>query len=363
MPNGEFAARKLLRQRKRQRLLKKWLKRRKFKLKEKYDPVGPVPRAKGLVLQKFIVEQKQPHSGQIKCIRVQLIKNNKVVGALFFIILIIVLDFVESGKNVGYKKSVIETFAVIAAVLIFWIALIIILGTTTPLDVVPSCSMLPTLQRGDLIVLHKTELNKIKAPIINVSQSDYFAMLNNIANESLVCLAYNLTSGYFGESYKNGDLIGLFRIANGYPQLISNYQQSSNLVRYSCTKRGIVNQNGNVSYIAYTSGININGIEINGDRNNSIIVYQTVPNDTFYKLGDTYIVHRVYAIINASGDYYVLTKGDNNPELDMQDNNIPASINNTYGTVIASIPYIGYLKLLTSADISEPQGCNSTILH
>jgi small subunit ribosomal protein S12 len=70
-----------LRQRKRQRLLKKWLKRRKFKLKEKYDPVGPVPRAKGLVLQKFIVEQKQPHSGQIKCIRVQLIKNNKVVGA------------------------------------------------------------------------------------------------------------------------------------------------------------------------------------------------------------------------------------------------------------------------------------------
>ncbi len=81
MPNGEFAARKLLRQRKRQRLLKKWLKRRKFKLKEKYDPVGPVPRAKGLVLQKFIVEQKQPHSGQIKCIRVQLIKNNKVVGA------------------------------------------------------------------------------------------------------------------------------------------------------------------------------------------------------------------------------------------------------------------------------------------
>lgn len=285
------------------------------------------------------------------------------VGALFFIILIIVLDFVESGKNVGYKKSIIETFAVIAAVLIFWIVLIIVLNTTTPLDVVPSCSMLPTLQRGDLIVLHKTELNGIKAPIVNVSQSDYLTMLNNIANESLVCLAYNLSSGYFGEAYKNGDLIGLFKIVNGYPQIISNYQQSSNLVRYSCAKRGIVNQNGNVSYIAYTNGININGIAINGDRNNSIIVYQTVPNDTFYKLGDTYIVHRIYAIINASGEYYVLTKGDNNPELDMQDNNIPASINDTYGTVIASIPYIGYLKLLTSADISEPQGCNSTILH
>jgi small subunit ribosomal protein S12 len=81
MPNGEFAARKLVRQRKRQRMLKKPLKRRIFKLKEKYDPMGTVPRAKGLVLQKFAVEQKQPHSGQIKCVRVQLIKNNKVVGA------------------------------------------------------------------------------------------------------------------------------------------------------------------------------------------------------------------------------------------------------------------------------------------
>ncbi len=81
MPNGEFAARKLVRQRKRQRMLKKWLKRKVLRLKEKYDPMGTVPRAKGLVLQKFIVEQKQPHSGQIKCVRVQLIKNNKVVGA------------------------------------------------------------------------------------------------------------------------------------------------------------------------------------------------------------------------------------------------------------------------------------------
>ncbi len=81
MPNGEFAARTLLRQRKHMRWLKKWLKRKKLKLKERYDPMGTVPRAKGLVLQKFTLEQKQPNSGQIKCVRVQLVKNNKVVGA------------------------------------------------------------------------------------------------------------------------------------------------------------------------------------------------------------------------------------------------------------------------------------------
>jgi small subunit ribosomal protein S12 len=81
LPNGEFAARKLLAQRKRQRLLKKWWKRKKFKLKAKYDPVGTVPMAKGLVLQKIAVEQKQPHSGMLKGVKVQLIKNHKIVGA------------------------------------------------------------------------------------------------------------------------------------------------------------------------------------------------------------------------------------------------------------------------------------------
>ena len=81
MPNGEFAAKELVRKRKKQRLLNKWWKRRYFKLKQKYDPVGTVPMARALVLQKFVLQQKQPHSGLIKCVRVQLVKNGKVVGA------------------------------------------------------------------------------------------------------------------------------------------------------------------------------------------------------------------------------------------------------------------------------------------
>ncbi len=81
MPRGEFAAKEILRHRKQHRLLKKWWKRKHFKLKQKYDPVGTVPMAKAIVLQKFQLQQKQPHSGLIKCVRVQLIKNGKVVGA------------------------------------------------------------------------------------------------------------------------------------------------------------------------------------------------------------------------------------------------------------------------------------------
>lgn len=81
MANGEFAALQLKKRRKQSRLLKKWWKRKYFKLKQRYDPVGTVPMARALVLQKFVLQQKQPHSGLIKCVRVQLIKNGKVVGA------------------------------------------------------------------------------------------------------------------------------------------------------------------------------------------------------------------------------------------------------------------------------------------
>ena len=81
MPKGEFAAKELIKKRKKHRMLNKWWKRKYFKLKKKFDPVGTVPMAKGLVLQKFVLQQKQHHSGLIKCVRVQLVKNGKVVGA------------------------------------------------------------------------------------------------------------------------------------------------------------------------------------------------------------------------------------------------------------------------------------------
>jgi small subunit ribosomal protein S12 len=81
LATGEFAASKLVKKRHRERLLKKSWKRKYFHMKRKFDAVGEVPMAKGLVLQKFVLQQKQPHSGQIKCVRVQLIKNGQVVGA------------------------------------------------------------------------------------------------------------------------------------------------------------------------------------------------------------------------------------------------------------------------------------------
>lgn len=77
---GEFAARNMIKRRKIFRWKSTQHKRKKLKLWAK-DPLEGAPRARGIVLKKKGVEQKQPHSGIIKAVRVQLVKNGIQVTA------------------------------------------------------------------------------------------------------------------------------------------------------------------------------------------------------------------------------------------------------------------------------------------
>jgi small subunit ribosomal protein S12 len=52
-----------------------------LRLKEKTDPLEGAPMARGIVLEKVGVESRQPNSAVRKCVRVQLVKNGKVVTA------------------------------------------------------------------------------------------------------------------------------------------------------------------------------------------------------------------------------------------------------------------------------------------
>lgn len=79
---GEFGARKMKWQRKAYRWKKTKVKTRLLRLKEKKDPLEGAPQARGIVIGKKGIEQKQPHSGIIKAVRVQLIKNGKEITAM-----------------------------------------------------------------------------------------------------------------------------------------------------------------------------------------------------------------------------------------------------------------------------------------
>ncbi len=80
-PNGLFAARKLKRKRLKFRWSQREFKIRMLQLKKKYDPLEGAPMARGIVLEKVGVEARQPNSAVRKCVRVQLVKNGKVVTA------------------------------------------------------------------------------------------------------------------------------------------------------------------------------------------------------------------------------------------------------------------------------------------
>jgi len=80
-PNGINAAVKLIKRRKKSRWQDIVYKRKVLDLKKKSDPLGGVSQANGIVIEKTQIERKQPHSGLIKCAKVQLIKNGKQVTA------------------------------------------------------------------------------------------------------------------------------------------------------------------------------------------------------------------------------------------------------------------------------------------
>lgn len=78
---GEFAARKLRKRRNKFRWSDKYYTRRVLALKSRYDPLEGSPMAIGIVIEKIGIESKQPNSAVRKCVRVQLIKNNKEITA------------------------------------------------------------------------------------------------------------------------------------------------------------------------------------------------------------------------------------------------------------------------------------------
>jgi len=80
-PSGLYAADRLRRKRKALRWNDVNYKRRVLGLAKKFDPLEGAPMARGIVLEKVGVEARKPNAAVRKCVRVQLVKNGKVVTA------------------------------------------------------------------------------------------------------------------------------------------------------------------------------------------------------------------------------------------------------------------------------------------
>jgi hypothetical protein len=284
---------------------------------------------------------------------------------LFLVLALIVLEGINSSREKGIKSTLLDLAIIVVAVVVVWAAMGFFLRTGNPMDVVPSCSMLPSLKRGDLILLQGvTNESQIVAPTVSVNSSAWGSELEDLTNVSMECVAYRSTPGGINieGNYQSGDSLGVF-VARGNTHSIMSNGSRLGLIGLDCGVSTIRFENGTEARIASTKSVIINNISVSQDLNNSIVVYQTVPQDSFYQEGDLLIVHRALAKIDAGGSYYVLTWGDNNQGPDVQYLNLPPKLGQISGRVVASIPYLGYLKLAFSGQEAQPQGCNYVTQH
>jgi small subunit ribosomal protein S12 len=78
---GLMNARKFRKDRKKHLMLNKVYRKKKLGITLKYAVIGRSSQAKGIVVNKFQMEAKQPNSAMRKCCKVQLTKTGKPIGA------------------------------------------------------------------------------------------------------------------------------------------------------------------------------------------------------------------------------------------------------------------------------------------
>ncbi|MEM4336041.1 MAG: hypothetical protein QXL47_04880 [Candidatus Anstonellales archaeon] len=280
---------------------------------------------------------------------------------LLSFILMLASEVYFGVKKHGIRHEIIDTIVAIIFALVVWYGASFLLNTSSPISAVVSCSMLPAIQRGDLIIVQG--VSDYSAYELNITQADYSALLGH--SEAV-----------------HGDKIlsvkgSVFSFCQAAPDDPFCYEFATKPEEFSESRGNFVFQYGrcqrrigadvykeepcimNVSYKNKTYPIKLS---------HDIIVYQPNPNDVFALYGD--IIHRAYFKLNVDGKTYYLTKGDNNNLLDIQYysyyyemGNTPVPADRVKGKDLFQVPFLGYYKLFLSMMFSEDPQCNTILIY
>jgi signal peptidase I len=229
-----------------------------------------------------------------------------VFGAAAFIAIIalIIYDVIPtSAGRGGIASTLVEAGTAVVAAVIAWFLLGFVLSTPSPLDVVTSCSMVPNLERGDMVVLQGGAISSREVtfsgeiPLIKIVKEKCMVVGSSIAKEA------------------------------------------------ACSSAVIV---GNET-------IALKDIVPKSDT----IVFE--PEQQEYG----YIIHRaLLKLKNAdTGEAFYLTKGDNNLAFDQESGISIVKEKNIKGRVVFRVPYAGYVKLIMFLQLQEPEGCEWRVEH
>ncbi|MFA5929632.1 MAG: hypothetical protein WC861_02010 [Candidatus Micrarchaeia archaeon] len=269
---------------------------------------------------------------------------------------VVVLEFAQGTREHGLKNEIKETFIALALALLVWFGASFVLNTSSPLNAIVSCSMLPHISRGDMVVLSgdrvqasqeevssladiaRAQVYENGAPVADVNGSVYTYCATRQADA--LCKRFISSPGAFTE--KHGELM------------------------FAYEKCGIVmDKTHETVYGPCVSYLEVNGNKYYTNLSNDVVVYQPNKGEYYSRVGD--IIHRAYIRLKSKedGKTYFLTKGDNNPIFDIQvyddtlkEGNAPVELTRSKGRILVAVPYLGYFKLFISpAAIPTPEGC------
>ncbi|MCX8202521.1 MAG: hypothetical protein N3G74_01815 [Candidatus Micrarchaeota archaeon] len=291
----------------------------------------------------------EPKESKVEKRKEQLIKLHKsnillILFAVFFVLYLLtksvlmaflsgltlislfILDIYVSAAQTSWKQELIEVGKAALVAIIVWYLVSFLLGTSVPISGVVSCSLLPSYERGDFVIVQGIKPQDINAPTIEITRSE----LDEVMKSKVLCgPTQNGTVNYSCQSM--------------CPRISSKTKE---LIGYSpeCVRKIIVK-----------------GQEIKENLGNDVVVYAAHINGTYINMD---IVHRVFAKLKVDGKYYLLMKGDNNNYMDISYFDI-VSEQDIKGKVIFRIPILGYIKLVISgpAYYGEPEGCDTILLH
>ncbi|MEM4348660.1 MAG: hypothetical protein QXN37_03765 [Candidatus Anstonellaceae archaeon] len=265
----------------------------------------------------------------------------------------VVLEIWVGIKKHGLMHEIKETASAIAVALLIWFGAGFLLQTSSPLNAVVSCSMLPNIQRGDLVLIAGWQINAPQAEIKSVEG------LGNAAVFQSGQLVANVNGSIYSACAQNPT----FPVCKEFLSRPQDFIEVHGEVAFGYERCEIFYPKSNErQYGPCVRWVQAGGKKYYFNASNDVVVYWPKQNEYYAKVGD--IIHRAYLILKAGNQSFVLTKGDNNPVFDVQvavgkEGNLPVEMERIKGKVIFSIPVVGYLKLFISpAAILTPEGCD-----
>ncbi len=299
------------------------------------------------------------------------------VGLLvgIYIIVAFIVDTAESASQVGWREELKELFILVVVVLVIYYGLGFILATSAPISSVVSCSMAPSIQRGDLIIIsNRSPPHTLYA--FNISPKDFIPIIS-----------HNYTVYYDGRPilHSGQSLYVLCSPSSLQQSELSSTSSLTSLCSAFNKEPSRFKESLGPLFFDYTTCIRKNGekqacvaaVEWNGKtyplypkRKSSnladVIVYEPRKGTLFRQIGQ--IIHRAIIEIDVNGELYYLTKGDNNNVFDIQFSasglyNEPPSKTDVIGRVIFRVPLLGYYKLFLSPYLRDDPMCKNYIVN